>query len=88
MGRQNAERREAALFKSNRSQAVRIPKSLAFPEGIEKVEITRNDDGSLLLRPVRPTKDWAAYFATAPRATDDFMVERLQGEPVERESFD
>ena len=32
--------REAAVFKSNRSQAIRIPKDLAFPEDVKKVTIT------------------------------------------------
>ena len=29
--------RTAALFKSNRNQAVRIPKDMEFPEGVKKV---------------------------------------------------
>jgi antitoxin VapB len=28
-----------SLFKSNRSQAVRLPKDVAFPEGVKEVEI-------------------------------------------------
>jgi antitoxin VapB len=65
-------RREAALFKSNRSQAVRIPKELAFPDGVKKVEITPTEDGGLLIKPVKRVKDWAAYFRTGPFLTDDF----------------
>lgn len=76
--------REAALFKSNRSQAVRIPKDLAFPEGVKKVEITQNADGSLLIKPKRG-KDWAAYFATPTLADPDFLEDRDQGEWEERE---
>jgi antitoxin VapB len=29
----------STLFKSNRSQAVRLPKELAFPEGVKQVAI-------------------------------------------------
>jgi antitoxin VapB len=29
--------RKAALFKSNRNQAVRIPKDMEFPEGVKQV---------------------------------------------------
>ena len=29
------------LFQSNRSQAVRLPKDVAFPEGVRAVEIVR-----------------------------------------------
>ena len=30
------------LFKSNRSQAVRLPKEVAFPEGVKEVTIIRD----------------------------------------------
>ena len=30
------------LFKSNRSQAVRLPKEIAFPEGVKEVTIIRD----------------------------------------------
>lgn len=32
---------QSTLFKSNRSQAVRIPKDLAFPEDVKKVVIRK-----------------------------------------------
>ncbi len=79
--------REAALFKSNRSQAVRIPKELAFPDGVKKVEIIRNEDGSLLIRP-KLGRDWAEYFAQGPHVSEDFLVDRDQGVAEEREPFD
>ncbi len=31
---------QTRLFKSNRSQAVRLPKQVAFPESVKDVEIT------------------------------------------------
>ena len=36
--------RTAALFRSNRSQAVRIPKDLEFPEGVKEVVIRKVGD--------------------------------------------
>lgn len=30
---------KAAIFKSNRSQAVRLPKAVAFPEGVKEVTV-------------------------------------------------
>ena len=42
--------RLAAIFKSNRSQAVRIPKDFAFPEGVDKV-IIRKVGKSIILTP-------------------------------------
>ncbi len=36
------------LFKSNRSQAVRLPKDVAFPEGVEEVTILRDGPRRIL----------------------------------------
>lgn len=43
--------KHAAIFKSNRSQAVRIPKDFAFPEGLDRVVI-RKVGKSLVLTPL------------------------------------
>lgn len=42
---------QSSLFKSNRSQAVRIPKELAFPEGVKRVFV-RKVGKSVILTPV------------------------------------
>jgi antitoxin VapB len=42
--------RTAALFKSNRNQAVRIPRDMEFPEGVKKVLI-RKVGNALVLTP-------------------------------------
>ena len=36
--------RTAALFRSNRSQAVRIPKDMEFPEGVKQVIVRKVGD--------------------------------------------
>jgi antitoxin VapB len=79
--------REVAVFKSNRSQAIRIPKELAFPERVTKVTITPAEGGGLLIRP-KQGKDWAAYFANGPFVDDDFLADRNQGVAEEREPLD
>lgn len=61
----------AALFINGRSQAVRIPKELAF-EGVSEVEISREGD-ALILRPARKT--WTSFIG-APIADADFLLER------------
>ena len=61
----------ARLFTNGRSQAVRIPKSLAF-EGISEVVI-RKDGNRLILEPAR--KNWKSL-AEVGTADDDFLVER------------
>jgi antitoxin VapB len=72
----------AALFKSNRSQAVRIPKDLAFPEGVKKL-IVRKEGNKLILEP--ETTFWDDFFSRPPCA--DFPDRAPQGEYEVRESF-
>lgn len=62
--------REAALFRSNRSQAVRIPKDLEFPEGVKKI-IVRRVGPSIILTPKEAL--WDDFFAKLP-ADDDFVI--------------
>ena len=61
------------IFKSGNSLAVRIPKELAFAEGVLDVEIERRGE-TLLIRPVSKTSlgGVAKAFAAFPR---DFMEE-------------
>jgi antitoxin VapB len=81
--------KEAAVFKSNRSQAVRIPKELAFPDDVKRVTIERTEDGGLLIRPKQGSaRHWEDYFRNGPFVTDDFLADREQGVAEERESFD
>jgi antitoxin VapB len=70
------------LFKSNRSQALRIPKAMAFPQGVEEVEIVKNGD-SLIITPAG--KGWAEFFERGPFVTEDFMQERVDPLPEKRE---
>ena len=41
---------ETKIFQSNRSQAVRIPKALAFPENVKEV-IVRREGNRLVITP-------------------------------------
>jgi antitoxin VapB len=75
--------RKGKLFKSNRSQAVRIPKDLAFPDNVKdilikrvgnKIEITSSDSF------------WDDFFAQGPNP--DFPERFPQGEYEKRLSFD
>ena len=52
--------RKVALFRSNRSQAVRIPKDLEFPEGVKQVVIRKAGRG-LEIIPV--SEFWDNFFA-------------------------
>lgn len=71
---------QTTIFKSNRSQAVRIPKELAFPDGMKKVFVRRVGK-SLILTPVDAL--WDDFF---DRPGID--IEEPADIPVqERESF-
>jgi antitoxin VapB len=75
--------RNASLFRSNRNQAVRIPKDMEFPEGVKKVTIRKEGDKIIL----SPAVDfWEAFFAEGPNL--DFPERAPQGEYEVRESFD
>ena len=65
----------STIFKSHRSQAVRLPKAVAFPEGVHQVEIVRVGH-SRIISPVG--RRWDDLFLNGPRATTDFMAERCQ----------
>ena len=71
----------AALFKSNRSQAVRLPKEFAFAEGVTRVRIRKVGD-DIVLSPV--VRSWSEFFALGPNP--DFP-ERDQP-PVQERDFD
>ena len=72
----------STLFKSNRSQAVRLPKPVAFPEGTREVEIVTVGQ-SRIVTPVG--KRWDDLFLTGPRASADFLRERPDDQIEPRE---
>jgi antitoxin VapB len=74
----------STVFKSNRSQAVRLPKSVAFPEDVHEVEIIKIGH-TRVITPVG--KRWVDLFERGPRVSDDFMTERDQPPFEEREPF-
>lgn len=75
---------KSTVFKSNRSQAVRLPKDVAFPDDVHQVEIVKIGQSRI----VSPAgKRWTDLFANGPRASDDFMNERIQPPLEKREEF-
>ena len=72
----------STVFKSNRSQAVRLPKPVAFPDDVHQVEIIKLGN-SRLISPVGHR--WDDLFASGPRASQDFMLTREQPPAEERE---
>lgn len=71
------------LFLSNRTQAVRLPKSISFPEGVKHVEIIVVGR-SRLITPAG--ESWDSWF-DGEGVSADFMSTREQPTNQEREGF-
>ena len=74
---------QTRLFKSNRSQAVRLPKQIAFPESVKDVEITAIGSKRIIAPAGQSWDDWF----DAPGVSSDFMTERNQPEDQIRETL-
>ncbi|MGH7487526.1 MAG: type II toxin-antitoxin system VapB family antitoxin [bacterium] len=74
----------STVFKTNRSQAVRLPKAVAFPEDVHEVEIIKVGR-TRIISPVG--QRWDDFFLRGPRTSDDFMRERVDLPPEDRESL-
>lgn len=72
----------STVFRTNRTQAVRLPKAVAFPEGVHQVEIIKLGH-SRLVSPVG--QRWDDFFVSGPRASEDYISEREQPCLKERE---
>lgn len=72
----------STVFTTNRSQAVRLPKPVAFPADVRQVEIIRIGQ-SRLVSPIG--RRWDDLFLHGPRATADFLSEREQPKAEKRE---
>jgi antitoxin VapB len=73
---------KTVLFKSNQTQAVRLPKDVAFPEGVREVEIIKIGN-SRVISPVG--QRWDSFFSDPNKISDDFLTDRDQGTFEERE---
>ena len=74
----------STVFTSNRSQAVRLPKAVAFPEGVHQVDILKIGRSRVI---VPQGKRWDDLFVAGPRLSEDFMMDRAQPILEEREPF-
>ncbi len=74
---------QTKVFKSNRSQAVRLPKAIAFPESIKDVEITAIGNKRIITPAGQSWDEWFASSSVSP----DFMEKREQPEDQIRESL-
>ena len=74
---------KGAVFKSNRSQAIRIPKDIAWGDDVKQVDISVVGR----TRIIAPAGElWDSWF-DGPGVSDDFMTERDQPETQNRDTF-
>ncbi|WP_106478026.1 type II toxin-antitoxin system VapB family antitoxin [Phytohalomonas tamaricis] len=74
---------QGSVFQSNRSQAIRLPKAVALPEGIKRVEVIAVGR----IRIITPAgESWDSWFDEEGVAAD-FMATRGQPDDQERESL-
>ena len=74
---------QGSVFKTNRSQAMRLPKSVAFPDDVRKVDVIVLGNARLL---APAGEAWATWF-DSPGVSEDFMQEREQPRDQERSSL-
>ena len=74
---------QGSVFKSNRSQAVRLPKSAALDADVKKVDVVVLGRARL----IAPSgESWASWFDDKP-VSADFMTDREQPQDQEREAL-
>lgn len=74
---------QTTVFRSNKTQAVRLPKALELPESVKKVTITAIGN-TRVIAPVEAS--WDAWF-DGPDVSADFMDTREQPADQSREAF-
>ena len=73
----------AGVFKSNQSQAVRLPKAVSLPDSVKQVDIIKLGRARL----IAPAGElWESWFRETG-VPDDFMATRDQPPDQDRELF-
>lgn len=74
-----------SVFINNRTQAVRLPADVRFPESVKKVSV-RVVGQERILAPLE--QSWDSFFlADSATVSDDFLPERACQNETPRESF-
>jgi antitoxin VapB len=74
----------STVFTNNRSQAVRLPAEMRFPDSVKKVDV-RVVGLERIIAPAEST--WDSFFLGGQTVSDDFMSERADQQQSERESL-
>ena len=65
----------STVFFTNRSQAVRLPKSVAFPADVHQVDILKIGRSRVI---VPQGRRWDDLFLSGPRLSENFLADREQ----------
>jgi antitoxin VapB len=71
---------QTTIFKSNKSQAVRLPKAVALPDHVKRVDVLVQGNARLI---VPAGGSWKDFF-DGPRIDEDFLNDRAQPLPQHR----
>ena len=72
---------QSTVFKNNKSQAIRLPKPVALPDNVKKVDIVKLGRARLI---TPAGESWDVWF-DGKGVSDDFISEREQPGDQERE---
>ena len=74
----------STVFTNNRTQAVRLPAEVRFPEGVKRVDV-RVRGNERIIAPAEQL--WDSFFLDAALPGEDFMAERASQAQSEREAL-
>lgn len=74
----------STVFTNNRTQAVRLPADVRFPDTVKKVDV-RVRGQERIISPAGTA--WDSFFLQGPQPGDDFMNERADQHQGDREPF-
>ena len=74
---------QSTVFKTNKSQAIRLPKPVALPDSVKKVDIVKLGRARLI---TPAGESWDVWF-DRKGVSEDFMSEREQPGHQKRESL-
>ncbi len=74
----------STVFTNNRSQAVRLPVEMRFPDSVKKVNV-RVVGVERVIAPAEST--WDSFFLSDTSVSEDFMSERAGQQQSERDSL-
>ena len=72
------------VFHSNKTQAVRLPKAVEFPDDVRQVRI-RREGAARIIEPAGAS--WQQWFDRTTHVDGDFLADRAQGVAEERQPW-